>query len=216
MKKIIFGLAMSCLILITSCSQPEQSQDKETNKITEKSDSNSGEKEISVEETLLEQGKVITKALKATIQKNMLDVIRTEGISDAITSCNMHALPITDSISDKYGVDISRITHLPRNPLNKANKSQLAVIKYYQDQLDKHEKMLPMIKTSEETFDYYSPIKITSAVCLNCHGNPKKHMSEETFIVLNLVYPNDSALGFEMGDLRGIWEIKFPKSNYLP
>jgi hypothetical protein len=53
---------------------------------------------------------------------------------------------------------------------------------------------------------YLKPI-IMSAECLNCHGNKTDIMPE----VQNLIaqnYPDDRAIGYKTGDLRGAVSIK--------
>jgi len=50
---------------------------------------------------------------------------------------------------------------------------------------------------------------------LNCHGEPGKEISEETLQKLNELYPEDKAIGHQIGDLRGMWSIKIPKKEVV-
>jgi len=43
--------------------------------------------------------------------------------------------------------------------------------------------------------------------CLVCHGTIGKEMAAKTNATIKSFYPNDLAIGFQEGDLRGIWSI---------
>jgi hypothetical protein len=53
------------------------------------------------------------------------------------------------------------------------------------------------------------PIEIRSR-CLHCHA-PARELSEETRAWLAHAYPEDRALGYALGDLRGFWWAEAPK-----
>jgi cytochrome c551/c552 len=43
--------------------------------------------------------------------------------------------------------------------------------------------------------------------CIKCHGG-KTDITESTQKMIAQKYPNDKAIGYQMGDLRGMWKIK--------
>jgi hypothetical protein len=46
-------------------------------------------------------------------------------------------------------------------------------------------------------------------MCLNCHGTPGKHIQDATLTKIQQLYPEDRAVNFKEGDLRGLWHIIF-------
>jgi hypothetical protein len=44
---------------------------------------------------------------------------------------------------------------------------------------------------------------------MNCHGTPGKHIQDATLTRIQQLYPEDRAVNFKEGDLRGLWHIIF-------
>jgi len=44
---------------------------------------------------------------------------------------------------------------------------------------------------------------------LQCHGQIGKDIHDDVYKVIKEKYPQDKATGFKVGELRGIWDIKF-------
>jgi hypothetical protein len=44
---------------------------------------------------------------------------------------------------------------------------------------------------------------------LNCHGVIGKNIDSTVYKTIKDFYPNDAATGYKLGDLRGMWSIKF-------
>lgn len=44
-------------------------------------------------------------------------------------------------------------------------------------------------------------------LCLNCHGDPIKDIKEDVYKLIKERYPDDFAVGYKEGDLRGMWVI---------
>ena len=55
---------------------------------------------------------------------------------------------------------------------------------------------------------YYAPI-LLKANCLACHGKVDEFISVKTDSIIKSLYPDDKAVGYNEGDLRGIWSITF-------
>ena len=54
---------------------------------------------------------------------------------------------------------------------------------------------------------YAEPI-IVQPLCLSCHGNV---LAPEVANHIEEAYPDDQATGFEIGDLRGVYWVAFPR-----
>jgi hypothetical protein len=53
---------------------------------------------------------------------------------------------------------------------------------------------------------YVKPI-LVQAECLNCHGSANKIMPEVKQLI-SQAYPDDKAVGYKIGDLRGVVSLK--------
>jgi len=46
---------------------------------------------------------------------------------------------------------------------------------------------------------------------LQCHGEPNKQIADQTFLAIQKLYPNDQAVGYDINQVRGIWNVSFTK-----
>lgn len=61
---------------------------------------------------------------------------------------------------------------------------------------------------------YFAPILLKSQ-CLKCHGIIGQDIKDETYSIIKEHYPNDQAVGYQEGQLRGIWSINFGNIDEL-
>jgi hypothetical protein len=67
--------------------------------------------------------------------------------------------------------------------------------------------MTAVVDTPSGKMLRYAKALPTQAVCLNCHGDPEK-LSPEVKATLAAEYPDDKAVGYSAGMIRGILSIK--------
>lgn len=162
-----------------------------------------------VRKEYLEKGKKIAQesfqVLSGKLQKEIAEV----GIVGAIDRCNIHAASAIDSISSLYNVSIKRTALRVRNQGNKATDEEKHLLKLFDRALGAKEVLNPMLMFSDSNrLRFYSPIMM-KPLCLNCHGEPGNTMSEEVYEKIIEKYPLDKAIGYELGDFRGLWSIEF-------
>ena len=46
-------------------------------------------------------------------------------------------------------------------------------------------------------------------MCLTCHGSKEQIGGDLYSDVIEALYPKDKAINFKLGELRGMWSIKF-------
>lgn len=163
---------------------------------------------------VMNEGKQITKVAAKTLVSNLKQAMSEGGIENALRFCNVEAMPITDSLSRNYDVTIARASHRPRNQSNRADSLEMQTIKKYLSQIDKEQKLEPAIYKAEDAITFHAPIQIPNGLCLSCHGEPGVNIAEADLKTIKELYPEDEATGFEMGELRGIWTIRFPNSYF--
>jgi len=152
------------------------------------------------------KGKKIGKATLQKLGSNLMIQMKAGGTKQAIPFCNVAANPLTKEISDKYNVSIKRTSHKIRNEENKPNNDEQTILNTYLAQIEKGEKLKPMVKKDKNgKVHFYAPIKL-EAKCLSCHGDIKNTATDS---IIKSFYPNDKAIGFKNGDFRGVLNVTF-------
>jgi len=154
-------------------------------------------------------GDKIAMASFESLSGNLKAAASNGGITNAIQFCNMNALPLTDSLSKTFNAKIKRSSLKLRNPGNQPDSLEAYMLDLYQ-QIQKMKK--PMVgKTllaNNGDLRYFAPIMLKSK-CLKCHGVIGQDIKDETYAIIKEHYPIDQAVGFQEGELRGIWSINF-------
>lgn len=173
---------------------------------------NSSQNILSQEDSLafIETGMQITSATFQTLSGALKRAMDEGGIQNAIQYCNVHAFPIVDSLSNRLGAQIRRTSDRVRNKTNTPTPLEMAMIETYKLAGEGNEASGPVINHKKGTTAYYAPI-FTAPMCLKCHGKIGTDISEADAVFLSEKYPDDKALGYKTGELRGIWSITFDK-----
>lgn len=162
-------------------------------------------------EFYLENGASISAAAQGALGKKLIKAIQEKGPEGAISFCKVNASGITDSVAIMNNVRINRVSDKPRNQENKASDEEQGYIIAFKRQLENQVEIRPILKemANDEVY-YYSPIT-TNAMCLQCHGTPDKEIQQPVQLALKNYYPEDKAVGYGDGEVRGMWKIQFVK-----
>lgn len=158
-----------------------------------------------------ETGLEYAMAVQAALGKTLQQKIAQEGAPAAIEFCNLNALAITDSLSRELGATISRITDRPRNPKNSASDGEMKYISAYRDDLAEGHTAKGLVALRDDRIHVYYPI-VTNTLCLQCHGSPETEITPEVYSRIRERYPEDRAMGYSAGELRGLWKVSFPEN----
>lgn len=146
------------------------------------------------------------KNLKMTLQQAM----KAGGPIAALEACNVSAPAIAEKVSSESGWDVARTSLKLRNPENKPDAWELAVLEKFEERKQAGEKP-PTLEYSEtvmvdgkKTFRFMKAIP-TGEVCMSCHGGD--NVKPEVVAKLKALYPDDQARGFKTGDLRGAFTL---------
>lgn len=154
------------------------------------------------------------QAAFAKLSGELSAAIAEGGAVKAIDVCSQRAMPITREISAVHGVEMQRLSHRPRNPLNGALGRDLEVIEGFQAQLAEAKPLSPVVDAAGGGEAIVRlPILLSQPLCLTCHGAPGEEIQPATLDAIRVRYPEDLAVGFKLGDLRGIWRVKIPAEN---
>lgn len=160
--------------------------------------------------SLAKKGQEYALATKAVLGKNLMSAINREGTDGALQFCNTRAIHLTDSMAAAQEVFIKRVSDQPRNPENQARGSELDYIFKTKATLSAGNEAVPEIIEDDELITAYYPI-LTNQMCLQCHGKIGEQVKLSTSRLINDLYPEDEATGYNVNELRGIWVVNFKK-----
>lgn len=151
------------------------------------------------EKLVLKNIKKMGKELKRELKVGM-----KESPKDALKICNIKA-PIIEAKYKEDNLKIGRVSLKNRNPNNRPKEWMLKYIDGFHKKSIK-EKYIS-IQISEKRRGLLMPI-ITMPLCLKCHGdNIDGGLHKEIL----KKYPNDKAIGYKSGDIRGFFWAEYNK-----
>lgn len=165
--------------------------------------------EVTQTKTIAAIGLDYALGTKKVLGKNLMEAIQKKGTLEALAFCNIQAIPLTDSMSLKYDATIKRVSDKNRNPNNNANSEELKYIAQFKKDFAEKKEIKPVVLEKGNKVKFYYPID-TNSMCLQCHGIQIK--PEVSTQILKL-YPQDLAVGYYEGEVRGIWSITFDKKK---
>lgn len=157
------------------------------------------------------KGKEIAQNSFEALSEKLTEQMKLGGPAQAIPFCNVEAIPLTQQLSDKYKVTIKRTSDKLRNSTNKPSERELEIINNYHKLISEKREITPIVEVdSNNKKHFYAPI-IMKTNCLACHGKNEEFIAVKTDSIIKSLYSNDKAIGYNEGDLRGIWSITFEK-----
>lgn len=138
------------------------------------------------------------------LRSELMDAMAKGDAASAIEVCSKKAPALAQEMSGE-GWSIRRLSMRQRNPNNYPVSTDAAF--YQQLTADSSLKYLASWKFEfkRRTYNYYQPIYMQS-MCKSCHGKTEE-MDPKVVAQLAKVYPDDRAVGFEDGDLRGMFAV---------
>jgi len=136
------------------------------------------------------------------------------GPASAIGVCKAKAPQIAAEAAQKTGMKIKRVSLKNRNPKGVPDAWETQAMSELEKRLAAGEKpetldMHAVVAAGDGKEFRYAKALVTQPLCLNCHGDPDK-MPPDVKAALAAEYPNDKAVGYSAGMIRGILSIRKP------
>lgn len=163
-------------------------------------------------EQIVKTGDASAKVLLKTLGSNLEKHMKSGGVMDAFSFCADEAYPLTEGVNKELekGVSVKRISLKYRNPVNAPKADEIAVLESLNAMKASNTLPAYMVKQiDDKTFKYYKPLVIEKEACLKCHGKIMK--DSELGKALEARYPLDTAINYEMNDLRGAVVVTITK-----
>lgn len=152
-------------------------------------------------------GDSLVQLAQEELLRNVSQAMVHGGAPNAIDFCNIHAGGIVAELAEKWNCSLRRTSLKYRNPEARPDEAEENLLNWYAS-LPRGE-WTSTVWREEGLVHYASPIRIAMPACLQCHGVPGRDISEQTMAVILENYPDDKAIAYEAGDLRGMWHLTF-------
>ncbi len=162
------------------------------------------------EDALIQEARSVIKAYGGTLKGELQKAMKKGGPVNALEVCHTRAPEIATAISAEKGMQIARVSLKNRNAvMGTANDWQTTVLQHFEERKAAGESPEQIAyaevlsHNGQLEFRYMKAIA-TGKVCLKCHGT---NIAPEVMSRLNELYPDDKAVGFSKGDLRGAFVV---------
>ena len=150
------------------------------------------------------------KAFAMQLKGELVSSMKADGPLSAIGVCNIKAPEITKNVSADKGMQIARTSLKLRKAGNAPDDWERSVLESFEHRKAAGEALMTMehsevVETDAgQEFRYMKAIP-TDAPCLVCHG---ENIPEALTTRLDELYPQDTARGYQQGDIRGAFTIR--------
>ena len=190
MKYYIISIAVLFSLILISCSE---------NKVEIREDQIVGMRTTAME---------FMKDLKGVL----ISQIQTNGVLKAVSVCSDTAQVLTNNFGIQKGVYIRRVSFKNRNGNNSPDDFEKKVLSKFEllhqnEELNSETEHTEIVQEGEFKYLRYLKPILVQAECLNCHGSENDIMPEVKQLIAQ-EYPNDKAVDYLIGDLRGAVSLK--------
>lgn len=164
---------------------------------------------------MVEEGRKVTGQLLSQVRSELTKEMEISGPSRSILVCKYSSPEIASELSRKTGWRITRVSLKPRNPaMGSPDAWEQDVLLDFDRRAARGEKAETLERAEIVTesqgryFRYMKALPVQQG-CLACHG-PASGVPEAVKARLAAEYPNDKAIGYSVGEVRGAVTIKRP------
>jgi hypothetical protein len=149
-----------------------------------------------------------------TLKKELQAAMQEGGPVNAVSVCNLTAPAIASTYSARNGWDVGRTSLKLRNPDNAPDAWERSVLEDFETRKLAGEdparmEFYEVVRENGVTELRYMKAIPTAGLCLACHG---EQVDSITKARIETLYPEDQALGYQAGDIRGAFTITQPLS----
>jgi len=162
----------------------------------------------------LETSRAAAKELFVTVRTMLARQLAAGGPVGAIHICADSAQLVGERIEKQRGLSIRRVSQKWRNPrdipdsFETAQLVKLPALRTKGALTDTLEIFEVVMENSVRVFRYMKPI-VVGELCLSCHGE-RATMKDLVNDAIRVRYPNDKAVEYKVGDLRGAVSVTIP------
>ena len=160
-------------------------------------------------ENAMQETRDIASAMLKELGQTLQAAMANGGPENAIGVCKTQAPEIAQNLSTKHQLQVARVGTRARNAvMGQPNEWQALALKQFEARLasgDKPHDIEYVQLTKSGAYDlelrYAKPI-VMQAMCTACHGSTEQ-ITPSVKAKLEQMYPNDKAVDYKPGELRG-------------
>jgi len=168
-----------------------------------------------VDDIALDRAKAAAMAFSGQLRERLQSAMATGGPITAVEVCHTEAPQIANAVMATHGVRLGRVAApgRNRNPAQVADDWKLATLAAFQQAVDSGAAAGEQVAVMREALPEGIALRmmrgiVTEPVCLACHGTA---VAPEVRAAILASYPDDGAIGFAPGDLRGALWVEVPE-----
>ena len=163
------------------------------------------------QEQFVVQSSALIKQLAGGLKKELVTAVSEHGVPAAIQTCKIQAPIITAQSHADSALTIRRTSLKLRNPANAPDAWEMKVLQKFELQLAQGTPVEQLTYSEitnqgDKKMRRFMRAIPTQDICLNCHGEVQ-NLSPDVKNMLNNEYPNDLAIGFAAGEIRGAFSV---------
>jgi hypothetical protein len=163
-------------------------------------------------ETRIAGSRTVVEAFGEDLRAQLVAALKTDGPVAAIEVCNISAPEIARDQGRVTGWSVGRTSLKLRNADNAPDAWERGVLESFEERKAAGESAKALehwavAETDEGRVFRYMKAIPTGEPCLACHGGDVK---PAVAAKLDMLYPEDRARGFTVGDIRGAFTIEQP------
>ena len=151
----------------------------------------------------------IVKQFGGTLKPELKKALEAGGPANAISVCSEKAPAIAEDLTGKTGWSVKRVSLKARNKKMAVPDAWEQQVLEQFDERQAGGESAEKMAYAEVVDDQFRFMKAQGVekVCLNCHATD---VLPETEAALNKYYPDDSARGYTLGQIRGAFSLSKP------
>ncbi len=159
---------------------------------------------------LMKEGRQLSKQFMGELKHELQLALKAGGPLNAIQVCQKRAPEIAQKLSLKSGWQLKRTSLRVRNPKNAPDAWERKVLEKFTVEISAGRNPHTLeygevvVEDGKRVFRYAKAIPM-GKICLMCHGAKIRPALRQKILEL---YPEDKAVGFREGELRGIFSFK--------
>ncbi|MHC2992656.1 hypothetical protein OB13_14055 [Pontibacter sp. HJ8] len=160
----------------------------------------------------LKTGDSLVVVAQQLLDKRLAEQLAAGGVAAALPYCQPENYAEVEALQHKFGGIARRTGTRLRNPQNQPDAPVAAALQKYSNP---QEQKPQVVALNERELLYTAPIYIRNENCLSCHGTPGQDLTEADHALIRQKYPEDKAINYKAGELRGMWHITFDKMDLI-
>jgi hypothetical protein len=158
------------------------------------------------------------RSVAMSVPPKLLSVLQEEiarsGPEGAIATCRDQAPRLARAASEQSGWNVRRVSLRNRNPKAVPDAWERAALEDFDRRAAANEPVArleraELVQENDRAVQRYMRALPTIELCMNCHGTPDR-VSPAVTARLKDLYPDDRAVGYRVGEIRGAITLRKP------